>query len=78
MISVDRSKPLLWGIFVIYFSFLSLLCCLVCFFQTCDHLLGGPDLLALIMHFVFPCVFVSFPYGVPGQVWYLILLIPGI
>ena len=33
------------------------------------------DLLALL-YVVFPCVFVTFPYGVPGQVRYLIVWIP--
>ena len=32
------------------------------------------DLLALLC-VMFPCVFVTFPYGVSGQVWYLIVLI---
>ena len=32
------------------------------------------DLLALLC-VVFSCVFVTFPYGVPGQVWYLIVSI---
>ena len=27
---------------------------------------------------MFSCVFVTFPYGVPGQVWYLIASIPDI
>ena len=35
------------------------------------------DLLALLC-FVCSCVVVIFPYGVPGQVWYLIVLIPDI
>ena len=26
----------------------------------------------------FPCVFVTFPYGVSGKVWYLIVSIPDI
>ena len=26
----------------------------------------------------FYCVSVTFPYGVPGQVWYLIVLVPDI
>ena len=33
------------------------------------------DLLALLC-VEFTCVFVTFQYGVPGQVWYLILSIP--
>ena len=27
---------------------------------------------------MFSCVFVTFPYGVLGQVWYLIVLIPNL
>ena len=27
---------------------------------------------------IFSCVFVTFPYGVPGQVWYLIVSIPDL
>ena len=33
------------------------------------------DLMALLC-VMFPCVFVTFPYGVLDQVWYLIVLIP--
>ena len=33
------------------------------------------DLLALL-YVMFYCVFVTFPYGVLGQVWYMIALIP--
>ena len=29
-----------------------------------------------LLFVVFSCVFVTVPYGVPGQVWYLIVLIP--
>ena len=35
------------------------------------------DLLALLC-VMFSCVFVTFPYGVLGQVWYLIVSIPDI
>ena len=35
------------------------------------------DLVALI-RVMFYCVFVTFPYGVLGQVWYLIVTIPDI
>ena len=34
------------------------------------------DLLALL-YAIFAYVFVTFPYGVLGQVWYLIVWIPG-
>ena len=48
--------------FVIYVSFLSLLCCLVCSLQPCDQLLGRADLLALL------CVMFSLSlcFGVSG------------
>ena len=35
------------------------------------------DLLALLC-VVFSCIFVTFPYGVQVQVWYLIVLIPDV
>ena len=35
------------------------------------------DLLSLVC-VVFSCVFVTFPYGVLDQVWYLIVLIPDL
>ena len=38
----------------------------------CDNLLG----LALLC--VFPCVFVTFSYGVSGQEWYMFVLIPDL
>ena len=46
--------------------------CLVCFLQP-----WKADLLALL-YVMFSCVFFTFPYGVLGQVWYLILSIPDI
>ena len=53
-----------------------LLFCLVCPFQIqpCDHLLGKGRLLGSLVSDVFLC-FVTFPYGVPDQVWYLIVSI---
>ena len=35
------------------------------------------DILALL-YVMFSCVFVTFPYGVLGLVWYLIVMIPGL
>ena len=35
------------------------------------------DLLALLC-VMFSCVFVTFPYGVLGQLWYLIVFIPDL
>ena len=31
-----------------------------------------------LLYVTFSCVFVTFPYGVLGQVWYLIVLIPDL
>ena len=67
-IFTDGSKAVL--LLVIYVSCLSLLYYLVCSLQPCDHLLGN------VWPLVFRCVFVTFPYGVSGGVWYLIVLIP--
>ena len=59
---------LLWILFVIcvslYHTVLSVSCSLV---VTCWE---RADLLALFS-VMFSCVFVTFPYGVLGQVWYL-------
>ena len=49
-------------LFVIFALCLSFPYCLVCFLQPCGSLVC----------YVFLC-FVSFPYGVLGQVWYLIV-----
>ena len=57
-------------------------------FHVCDAVLSVPchlvaarweraDLLALL-YVMFSCVFVTLPYGVLGQVWYLIALIPDL
>ena len=51
---------------------MSLLYCLVCSLQPCDHLLGEADLLALFC-VMFPCGFVTFLYLVSGQMWYNVL-----
>ena len=50
----------------------------VCFFAALWSPFGKrTDLLALL--YVMPsCVFVTFPYGVLGQVWYLIVSIPDL
>ena len=45
--------------------------------QRFGHLLGNADLLDLV-YIMFPCSFVTFLYGVLGQVWYLIVFIPNI
>ena len=53
-------------VYVICVSCMS--CCLVCSLQPCGHLLGKGS----------SCAFVTFPYDVLGQVWYLIGSIPAI
>ena len=62
--------------FVICVSCLSLLYCLVCSLQPCDHMLGKDWPLGSLVYVMFSCVFVTISYGVAGQVWYLIELIP--
>ena len=56
---------------------LSLLCCIVYSLQPCDHLLEKDWPLGSLVCCV-SLVFVTFPYGVPGQVRYLIELTPDL
>ena len=67
----SNKDPFLLFIFYVclYYTVLSAPCSLVI---TCWK---RPDLLALLC-VMFSCVFVTFPYGVSGQVWYLIVSIP--
>ena len=59
--------------FHVYLSY-----CIVCSLQPCDHLLGKKvDLLALL-YVMFSFVFITFTYGVLGQVWFLIVSIPDL
>ena len=46
----------------------------VCSLLPCCHLLGRADLLALVGDV--NCIFVTFPCGILGQVWYLIVSFP--
>ena len=62
----------LWIICVIYV--LCLPCFCVCLLLPCGHLRERTDLLALVCDLY--CDFVTFPFGILGQVWYLILSIP--
>ena len=66
---------LLMILFAIYVSRLSLSICLVCSLQPCDQERAAHLALLCVM---FPCVFVTFPYGVSGQVWYLIVSVPDL
>ena len=71
----DRSKELLlWSLLLIAFRI-----CLsnYLFLAALDHLLGKGLPLGSFVCDVFLC-FVTFPYGVLGQVWYLIVLIPNL
>ena len=54
---------------VVYVSCLS--CFLACSLQPCVHPLDWANLFALSC-VMFYCLFVTFPYGVLGQMWYLI------
>ena len=68
----DRSKAVLisWTIFVIHASCLS--CFRVCSLQHCGHLLGKGRPLGFLVCDVFLC-FVTFPCGVLGQAWCLVV-----
>ena len=63
---------LLWIISVIYVLCLS--CFRVCSLMPCGHLKGKADLLALVCDVC--CDFVTFPFGILREVWYLIASIP--
>ena len=63
--------------------------CYLCFVFVCHTVSSVPcsivvtcwerraDLFALL-YVMFSCVFVTFPYGVLGQMWYLIVVIPDL
>ena len=56
----DRSKAVFFGLFfLIYVSCLSLLCCLVCSLQPCDHLTGK----GLALRFLVFCHFPMWCFG---------------
>ena len=75
-IFTHRSKAvlLLWILFVIYVSRLSLLYRLVCSLQPCDHLLTS----WLSCVWCFLELLSLSHYGVSGQVWYFIVSIPDL
>ena len=52
---------------------LCLSCLRVCSLLPCGHLKGRADLLALVCDIY--CDVVTFPFGILGQVWYLIVAI---
>ena len=47
-----------------------------CSLLPCGHQKGKADLLALVCDVY--CDFVTFPFGILGQVWYLIVSIPDL
>ena len=63
--------PFLLFVFRVCHAVLSVHCSLV---VTCWERAGLLSLLCVM----FSCVFVAFKYGVLGQVWYLIVLIPDL
>ena len=77
----DRSKAVLLLWIRLFFVFRVFLCYAVLHVSvpcslvvTCWERADLLDLLSVI----FSCVFVSFPYGVLGKVWYLIVSIPDL
>ena len=57
----------------------SFVLCLSCFLRLFVAALWSParkGLTSWLLFMVFNCVFVAFPYGILGQVWYLSVLIP--
>ena len=71
LLSVPR-RYFLWIICVIYVLFLW--CFRICLLLHCGHLRGRADVLALVCDVY--CDFVTFRFGMLGQVWYLIVSIP--
>ena len=66
---------LFWIIFVVLVSCLS--CFLVCSLQPCSHLLGKGGHLGSLVCDILLCIS-TFPCGVLGQVWCLIVSIPDL
>ena len=78
-----RSKAvlLLWILFC-YLHFMFVFVMLSCLFLVALWSPAGKGLTSWLLCVMFSCVFVTFPYGVPGlspgQVWYLTVLIPDL
>ena len=74
----DRSKAvlLLWIIYVI--SVLFLLCFYARLFIDALWSPAGKRLTSWLSFVMFNCVFVTFPCGILGQVWYVIVSIPDL
>ena len=47
-------------------------------FASAHCCLAGKGPTSLLLFVMFNCVFVTFPCGILGQVWYLIVLIPDL
>ena len=57
--------------------------CLVCVMLLCPFIAAlwspsGKGLTSCLSFVMFNCLFVAFPFGILGQVWYLIVWIPGL
>ena len=48
----------------------------ICSLLPCGHLLGKGYLMALVCDVY--CIFITFPCGILGQVWYLIVSFPDL
>ena len=64
--------------FFCYLCFLACLCYAVLSVRAALWSPAGKGLASWLSCVMFSCIFVIFPYGVPGQVWYLIVLIPDL
>ena len=51
---------------------------LLCLFIAALWSPAGLGLISWLSFVIFNCVFVTFPYGILGQVWYLIVLLPDL
>ena len=61
------------------FSLICVLCLSVILSSLFLAALSSPAWKGLaLLYAMFSCIFVTFPYGGPGQVWYLIVSIPGL
>ena len=66
-----------WTFSFLLFMFHIYLCYAVLFLTACDNMLGKGWPLGSLVCCVF-LYFVTFPYRVPGQLWYLIVSIPDL
>ena len=58
--------------------FMSCVCMLLRLFIAALWSPAGKGLTSLLLLVVFNCIFFSFPCGILGQVWYLIVSIPDL